>query len=127
MAKKRTKIYDSNLVEALKKLTFPIVDKRHNLTVYLDDERARSNQTRLEHIAKTAHGLSVKDIEGIPEGIIKKSRLKREKKRKNSFNYYFVSKASPGFLVQVSVNVNPEDKRTAKIKTIFLTKGVKKN
>ena len=127
MAKKRTKKYDPNLVEALKKLAFPIVDKRHNLIVYLDDERARSNQTRLEHIAKCGHDLTVKDIEAIPDGITKYSKLKKERNRKDSFNYYFPRKGQEMSYIQISVKIDKNDRRIAKIKTVFVARRVKRN
>ena len=125
MAKRKRENINISILEALKKLPFPIVDKKHGLTIYLDDERARSNQTRLEHIAQAHHLLTVKDIEFIPEGIIRQSKLKKDKKRKDTFNYYFKSKGCDECFVKVSIMVNPEKRNTGKIKTIYITKTVK--
>lgn len=81
MAKKRTTNYDTKIIDALKKLPNPIYDRRHNFTIYLVNDRARSNQERFEHISKNFHELTVKDIESIPEGLKTKSKLKKEKGR----------------------------------------------
>ena len=121
MAKKRTRIYDPNIIEALRKLPFPLRDTKRNLLICLDNERARSNQNRLEHIAKAAHGLTLRDIESIPEAIAGKSRLKKDKRRKNAFNYFFQRKGDPERLIQIAVRIDPREPNVAKIKTIFIT------
>lgn len=50
--RKQTKRYDENIIDALKKLPSPIYDKKHNIYVYVNNDQARSDETRFEHIAK---------------------------------------------------------------------------
>ena len=125
MAHKKSKNHTSNLVEALKKLPFPIYDEKHHLTVYLDDDRARSNQSRFEHITKEHHQLSVKDIESIPKLIVSSSWLKKDKIRKETFNYYLPRPGFNGHFIKVSVRISQEEPHIAKIKTIFTTSRIK--
>ena len=53
--KKSNNYYDQNIIEALKKLPNPIEDKKHNLSIYVNNDQARSNESRFEHIAKSVH------------------------------------------------------------------------
>lgn len=125
MARKKKTVYDNNLIEALKKLPFSIYDKRHNLTIYLDDDRARSNQSRFEHISNSYHKLTVKDIESIPEGIKAKSKLKKDPIRKNTYNYYFIRRGDLKHFIKVSVETDDKDKQKVKIRTIYVTSTIK--
>ena len=125
MSKKKSANYSQNLVDALNKLPSPIYDERHDLTVYLDNNKARSNQSRFQHICSTRHKLSVKDIQNIPEGIQKNSTLKKDKNKKNTFNYYFKRKSNKGEYIKISVSVDEELPKSVKIKTIFITKVMK--
>lgn len=117
--------YSENLIEALNKIQFPIEDKKHNLLVYLDNNMARSNQTRLEHITSTRHRLTVKDIESIPQGIKKESRLRKDPFKKSTFNYYFQRKSNKKEYIKISVLIDKVDKKKVTIKTIFITKHMK--
>lgn len=125
MSKKRSVNYSQNLVDALNKLPVPIHDERHGLTVYLDDNKARSNQSRFQHICGTRHNLSVKDIEYIPEGIQKYSTLKKDKTRKKTFNYYFKRKSNEHEYIKISLSVDRKEPKNVRIKTIFITKLIK--
>ena len=125
MAKSRSEKNHSNLVEALKKLPFPIYDKKHNLTIYLDDDRARSNQSRFEHITKEHHQLNVRDIQSIPNLICTKSYLRKDKRRKETFNYYLPRSGYINHFIKISVRVTKEEPHVAKIKTIFTTSRIK--
>ena len=125
MTKKKAIHYDQNLIRALRKLPSPIRDVRHNLTVYLDDRQARSNQSRFEHIARNFHELTVKDIESIPKGIVLESKLKKDKVRKDTYNYYFPRKRNDGRFIKISIKIEDYEKRTAIIKTIFVAKMTK--
>ena len=123
MRKKKQK-YENNIVVALSKLCFPIYDKRHNLIIHLEVNKARSNQTRLEHIAKSYHKLTPKDIESIPEGI-NCARLKKDPARKDTFNYYYVRKGDYRHYIKISVIFANIHSRDVFIKTIFVTKTIK--
>ena len=52
MRKKKCNSYDQNLINALKKIPIPIIDKKHNLMIFLENDQARSNQDRYSHIVK---------------------------------------------------------------------------
>ena len=69
MAKKSLGKYDQNIIEALEKLPKLMEDKRHGFVIEVKDDKARSNETRFQHIAKRTHELKVRDIECITEGI----------------------------------------------------------
>ncbi len=125
MSKKRALNYDLNLVEALKKLPNPIIDKKHNLSIFIDDTKARSNQSRFEHIARHFHELRVKDIELIYKGINKNPIFKRDKARKDTFNYLFQRRNDKNHYLKMSVLVKDYKQRKAVIKTIFITKSLK--
>ena len=87
MAKRKGLSYEEKLINSLKKLPNPLEDKRHNLKIYFNDDRARSNQSRFEHIIDDRHGLLASDIERIPR-YIKQSKLKKDSERKNTFNLF---------------------------------------
>ena len=109
MARKSSEKYDNRIIEALQKLPKQIEDKRHGFVIEVEDDRARSNETRFQHIAKKEHLLKARDIEAIPEGI--KNYIKRK----------FGDK---GF-IQVAVITKNKDKKKAYIKTAFITYRIK--
>ena len=125
MGKKHRTDYEKDLIAALKKLPFPIYDKRHNLTIFLDDERSRSNQRRFEHISRSYHKLTTKDLEVIPSEIVSRAKLKKDPSRKDTFNYYILRKAENSYFVKICIKIIDKKQRTAKIKTIFTTKSLK--
>ena len=59
------------MFEALKSLPNPIEDKRHNIDIYFNDDRARSNESRFEHVIEKRHELLPSDIKRIPNNIKK--------------------------------------------------------
>ncbi len=125
MARKKKTVYDNNLIDALKKLPLPIVDERHNAIVVLDDDRARSNQGRFEHISRSFHRLTQKDIESIPKGIATNSKLKKDPVRKNTLNYYFPREGDRGHYIKISVKIDKKNTHILRIKTIFITTIIK--
>ena len=125
MAKRQITYYDQNLINALKKLPNPIIDEEHNLLIYLDDNRARSNQSRFEHIVGYRHELTIKDIESIPEGIKTPFKYRKDKIRKRTYNYYLKRRGELKGLIKVSIVIDNKNERKAKIKTIFITRIVK--
>ena len=125
MSKKKSVNYSQNLIHALNKLPSPIYDERHDVTVYLDDNKARSNQSRFQHIARNFHELKVKDIESIPLGITKQSVLKKDKKRKDTYNYYYPRKSNKKKFIKISILITDYEKRIGIVKSLFVT-GTKK-
>ena len=57
MARKKKLTYEQRMLAELQKLPNPIDDKRHELSIYFVNERARSNQTRFAHIIEARHEL----------------------------------------------------------------------
>lgn len=92
MKKRKNLSYEQKLIGALKKLPNPLEDKKHNILIFIDDSRARSNQSRFEHIVDPKHKLLVSDIERIAR-CINASKLKTDRNRKDTFN--FISKEIP--------------------------------
>ena len=125
MSKKRAPNYDLSLVEALKSLPNPIIDKKHNISIFIEDTKARSNQSRFEHIARHFHELRVKDIEIIFKSINKNPIFKKDKTRKDTYNYLFPRKNDKNHYLKMSILVKDYKDRTAVIKTIFITKTPK--
>ena len=115
--------YDQNIIAALKKINSPIYDSRHDLKIYLIDEKSRSNESRFEHIARKDHRLSVKDIEYLENGI-KISKLKKDKLRRKVYNYYIKRKNGEGY-IKISVDEIKDEQRAVKVKTIFITREMK--
>lgn len=122
MTKKNShKRYDNNLIEALEKLPNPIYDKKHNIYIYVDNGRARSNETRYEHLAKSSHQLKRRDIESIPEGISNYFAFKISKRHKETYYYYILRKGNQKGFIQVAVKLLKGSRDRAYIKTIFVT------
>ncbi len=126
MSKKRNdKIYDLKLIEALKKLPSQIEDKRHGFIIEIKDDRARSNETRFEHIAKKNHELKVRDIEAIPEGIIRNIKYVKSEEIENTFCYYIKRKGEDRGFIQVVILIDEDNPKKARIKTIFIAHRIK--
>ena len=126
MSKKRNdKIYDLKLIEALKKLPSQIEDKRHGFIIEIKDDRERSNETRFEHIAKKNHELKVRDIEAIPEGIIRYIKYVKSEEMENTFCYYIKRKGEDRGFIQVVILIDEDNPNRARIKTIFIAHRIK--
>lgn len=126
MAKKKPRIINQNaLLSAIKKLPNPITDSKHNLKIYIDEGRARSNQTRVEHIIDCSHDLKVRDVESIPDGIQSYFAYKKDPVYKNTFNYYLKRKGKDRGLIKVSIQIDHKDQNKAWIKTIFIAYHIK--
>ena len=125
MTRRKPIIYDpTKLLEALEKLPNPLIDKKHNLSIYIDG-RARSNQTRAEHIVEYGHDLKARDIELIQIGISNYFKYKKDSKHKNTFNYYIKRKGSDKGFVKVSIKISNQNKKRAWVKTIFIAYKIK--
>ncbi len=123
MRKKRKNGIDPRLIEALKKLPNPLHDERHNLTIYLVDDRARSNESRFEHICQGRHELTVKDIESIPKGI-KTAALKTDKNRKDTCSLYLKRRGPGGGFIKICL-ARQKVWEEVKVKSIFWTNKMK--
>ena len=123
--KSRRTNYDPKIIEELKKLPNPIHDKKYNWHIYFMNDRARSNQTRFEHIAMRHHGLTVKDIKSIPEALATLHSLKAERGRKETLNYYLPRKGTKKKYIKICVKVFDWKTRSVQVKTIVITDKLK--
>lgn len=112
------------LVSALEKLPNPIWDKKHNLQIYFENDRTRSNENRFEHISGSRHELKVRDIESIPKGI-QDAIIRKDNSRKRAWSLYFQRKGKAFGYVKIGLKVDPDKPEIAKVKTIFITKKIK--
>lgn len=124
MAKKHGLTYEEKMINALNKLPNPIEDKRHGIRIIFQDDRARSNQSRYDHIIDTRHELMPNDIKRIPTGI-KTSELRKDKERNNTYNLYIKRNSQKGDYIKISLNIDFNKSNEATVKTIFITKNVK--
>ena len=125
MAKKTNEKYNLKLIEALKKLPSQIEDKRHGFIIQIRDDKARSNETRFQHIAKKMHELKVRDIESIPGGISNYIKFVKSKDIKDTYYYYIKRKGEDKGFIQVAILLDLNDKKLAYLKTIFIAYRLK--
>ncbi len=120
MAKKKNLKYDQNLIEALRQLPSIIEDKRHGFVIEIKDDRARSNETRFEHIAKKSHELKVRDIKAIPEGIKNYVKFTKSNEIENTYYYFINRKGEDRGFIEVAILIDEDNPKKARIKTIFI-------
>ena len=123
MAKKRL-THDQQLTNALRQLPNPLIDKKHRIVIYSIDDRARSNQSRFEHIIEARHGLEPGDIKRIPEKI-NKSILKQDPDRTDTYNLFIKRNTYSDEYIQISLLLDFRESNKAFIKTIFITNNLK--
>ena len=125
MTKRNPANYDpSKLIEAINKWPNPMFDKKHNLYIYVEG-RARSNQTRVDHIVECGHDLKVRDLELIPTTIKNYFSYKKDPTYKNTYNYYFKRKGEDKGLIKMSIQIDNNDPTHAWVKTIYITYHLK--
>lgn len=125
MSKRRPRIYDpTNLINAIEKWPNPMYDKKHRYYIYVEG-RARSNQTRVEHIIEHGHDLKVRDLELVPKGIQNYIAYKKDSVYKDTFNYYVVRKGKDKGFIKISIQLDNRDKKHAWVKTVFITYKIK--
>ena len=125
MTQRKPQKYDSEkLIEAIEKWPTPIIDKKHQLSIYVEG-RARSNQTRIEHIVEYGHDLKVRDLEAVPEGIINYFAYKKDPTYKDTYNYYLKRKGEDKGLIKISIQIDSNNPKRAWIKTIYITYHIK--
>lgn len=120
MAKKKVLSYEQKMINALNKLPNPLHDNRHNIDIYFVNDRARSNQSRFEHIIAYNHGLIPSDIERIAR-YINTSRLKKDPNRKCTYNLFVKRNSFNNEFIKISINFENKSDRCAIVKTIFIT------
>ena len=125
MTKRKLKNYSqTHLVEAIKKWPNPMYDKKHGYYIYVEG-KARSNQTRIEHIVQNRHDLKVRDLNLVPEGINNYFEYKKDKTYKNTYNYYIIRKGLDKGFIKVSIQVDHKNNKKAWVKTVYITYNIK--
>ena len=125
MRKKKPHVYNpSDLIRVIEKWPNPMFDRKHNYYIYVEG-KARSNQTRIDHIVEYGHDLKVRDLELVPNGINNYFDYRKDPVYKNTFNYYIIRKGKDRGFIKVSVRISDNDKTHAWVKTIFITYNIK--
>ena len=115
---------NKTIVELLESIKVPIYDKTHNLYLYFKAQ-ARSNETGVEHAAKSYHGLQPSDVEMLVKNISKPLLFTKDKRHKHVFNYYLKRKEDKKNAIKISVLIDKDDPHRAEILTIFITSKIK--
>lgn len=118
--------HDQNIIEALEKLPKTIYDKKHDLLLYLNDNKTRSNETRFEHIAKKYHQLKVRDIKAIPEGINNYVEFFKNKFINDTYSYLIHRQGKDKGFIEVDILIDLYDRKKAYIKTAYIVYRLKK-
>ena len=125
MTKRKPKNNSSNsLIEAIENWSLPFRDTKHGYSIHVLG-RARSNESRVEHIVKNRHNLKVKDLNLVPIGINNYYEYKKDPIYKNTYNYYLMRKGADKGFIKISVQVDHKDHTKAWIKTIYITHKIK--
>ena len=124
MAKKKGLSYEQKMIKALSELPNPIIDNKHRIKIIVEDNKARSNETRFEHISLQRHDLKPADIKRIPEKI-KSSDFKKDAERKDTYNIYIKRNNVGKEYIKISLEIDFKKSNEAFVKTIFIT-NVKK-
>ena len=124
MAKRKGLTCEQKLINALKKLPNPLEDKKHRILIHFIDNRARSNESRFEHIISSRHDLQASDIERIGR-LINRSTLKKDLERKDTFNLYIKKNSYGNEYIKISLEINFAESNNAFVKTIFITTNTK--
>ena len=126
MTKRNPKIYNPiHLIEEIKKWPNPMYDKKHGYYLYVEETRARSNQSRVDHIVECGHDLKARDLALVPQGIKNYFEYKKDPIYKYTYNYYIIRKGKDRGFVKVSIQIDSNDHSRAWIKTIYITYIVK--
>ena len=125
MTKRKPRIYDpSRLIDAIRKWPNPMFDKKHGYYIYVEG-RARSNQTREEHIVKYNHDLKVRDLNLVPKGITNYIEYRKDPIYKNTWNYYIERRGQDIGFIKVCIRIDDHNPKYAWIKTIFIAYKIK--
>ena len=124
MANKKGMSHQQKVLNALKALPEVIEDKKHRIKIKFEDDQARSNESRFEHISLYRHELKVNDIKRIPKKI-NESELKKDDERTKTYSIYIKRNNYNNEFIKLSVTLDFTKSNEAKVKTIFITKNIK--
>jgi len=121
MAKRKGLTYEEKMIAALSKIPCPIEDKKHRIFIYFANNRARSNETRFEHISLARHDLCLGDISRIIQHI-NESTLRKDPDRKDTYNMLIKRNNYGSEYIKISLELNFSQSNIAVVKTMFITK-----
>ena len=124
MAKKKGLSYEEKMLNAIGKLPVPIEDIKHRIKIFFIDDRARSNQTRYEHIIEIRHELNPNDIKRVQRKI-NSSILKKDEDREDTYNLYIRRTNYSDEYIKISMELNYSKSNEAIVKTMYITKNLK--
>ena len=124
MSKKKKLTHDQKIIKACKKIRTPLVDKLRNLSIFFK-EQARSNESGIEHVAKSYHGLNPSDIELLEDCIKNPKEHVKDRRYRNTYCYYHARKHDKNHLIKVVVKIREENNKIGYISSIFITKKIK--
>ena len=124
MSKKKGLTHEQRLIKALEQLPNPIEDKRHGVLIRFENDWARSNERRFEHIALSRHGLTINDITRIPR-YIKTAVLRKDIERKETFNLFVKRNSYNEEYIKISLTIKESNSHEAIVKTIYIVRNLK--
>ena len=124
MAKRKGLSYEEKMIRALNKIPCPLEDKKHRILIYFVNNRARSNESRFEHISLLRHDLNTNDIKRIVEHI-NESTLKKDLERKDTYNLYIKRNNYGCEFIKISLEIDFTKSNDATVKTMFITRNIK--
>ena len=124
MAKRKGLSYEEKMIHALSKIPCPLEDKKHRIMIYFVNNRARSNESRFEHISLSRHDLYVGDVRRIVQHI-NESILKKDPERKNTYNLYIKRNNYGCEFIKISLEIDFTKSNEAIVKTMFITTNIK--
>ena len=124
MTKKKRLSSEEKIINSLNELPNPLEDRKHRILIYFTNNRARSNETRFEHISLERHILKERDIKRIREKI-NQSILKKDPERKDTYNIYIKRNNYNDEYIKISLELNFRFSNKGIVKTIFITKNKK--
>ena len=124
MTKKKGLSYEEKLINALKSLPNPIKDTKHGILIKFEDDRARSNESRFDHISLMRHDLHLSDIRKVIQHI-NESIIKKDLERNNTYNLYIKRNNFGVEYIKISLELDFKVSNKATVKTMFITKNIK--
>lgn len=124
MARKKCLTNKERIINAITKLPNPLVDKKHRIYVFFIDNRARSNESRFEHIASNRHSLKPCDIKRVYKKI-NESTLRKDDERKGTYSLYIKRSEKQNEYIKLSLELDFKESNKAIVKTMFITKYIK--
>ena len=124
MSKKQKLTHDQKIIKACEKIKTPIIDELRNISIFFKGQ-SRSNESGIEHVAKSYHGLDPSDIELLEDCIKNPKEHIKDRRYPNTYCYYHDRKHDKNHYIKVVVKVREENRKIGFISSIFITKKIK--